>query len=131
MRICTVPVYTLEKPAKPVPAVDTRCLIIHTREHSDISLVLCACRALRKAVDIYTQLEGHLQALGLPIKSCGNDSVPVCRALTAGRIVLHNCIECCVQGWGAGGQASPRRGVVEGVVGAGLRNASRQSGHSK
>jgi hypothetical protein len=30
------------------------------------------------------QLEGHLQTLGLPIKSCGNDPVPVCRALTAG-----------------------------------------------
>lgn len=41
-------------------------------------------RALRKAVDIYTQLEGHLQSLGLPIKSAGNDPVPVCRALTAG-----------------------------------------------
>lgn len=41
-------------------------------------------RALRKAVEIYTQLEGHLQTLGLPIKSCGNDPVPVCRALTAG-----------------------------------------------
>jgi ATP-dependent RNA helicase DHX8/PRP22 len=42
------------------------------------------CRALRKAQDIYAQLEGHLISLGLPIKSCGSDCVPVQRALVAG-----------------------------------------------
>jgi ATP-dependent RNA helicase DHX8/PRP22 len=42
------------------------------------------CRALRKAQDIYAQLEGHLASLGLPIKSCGSDYVPVQRALVAG-----------------------------------------------
>eukprot|EP00775_Hariotina_reticulata_P008561 gene8561-8743_t len=41
-------------------------------------------RSLRKALDIYQQLEGHLEALQLPVKSCGNDPVPVQRALVAG-----------------------------------------------
>ncbi|WIA22550.1 hypothetical protein OEZ85_000984 [Tetradesmus obliquus] len=41
-------------------------------------------RALRKAQDIYAQLEGHLSSLGLPIQSCGSDCVPVQRALVAG-----------------------------------------------
>jgi hypothetical protein len=40
--------------------------------------------ALRKAQDIYAQLEGHLTTLGLPIKSCGSDCVPVQRALVSG-----------------------------------------------
>lgn len=42
------------------------------------------CSALRKAQDIYQQLEGHLQSLGLPVKSCGSDPVPVQRALVSG-----------------------------------------------
>jgi hypothetical protein len=40
--------------------------------------------ALRKAQDIHAQLEGHLTTLGLPIKSCGSDCVPVQRALVSG-----------------------------------------------
>lgn len=41
-------------------------------------------RALRKAVDIAHQLRQHLEALKLPIKSCGDDFTVVKRALTAG-----------------------------------------------
>ncbi|KAF8063655.1 RID1 [Scenedesmus sp. PABB004] len=41
-------------------------------------------RALRRALDIASQLAGHLEALGLPLKSCGSDPLPVARALTAG-----------------------------------------------
>jgi ATP-dependent RNA helicase DHX8/PRP22 len=41
-------------------------------------------RALRKAVDIAHQLQQHLEALKLPIKSCGDDFTLVKRALTAG-----------------------------------------------
>lgn len=39
---------------------------------------------MRKALDIYRQLEGHMAALGLPMASCGADAEPVARALTAG-----------------------------------------------
>lgn len=42
------------------------------------------CRALRKAMDVYQQLEGHMQSLQLPMKSCGSDPVPIQRALVAG-----------------------------------------------
>lgn len=41
-------------------------------------------RAMRKAQDIYQQLQRHLLALRLPLKSCGDDSTPLCRSLTAG-----------------------------------------------
>jgi HrpA-like RNA helicase len=41
-------------------------------------------RALRKACDIYSQLEQHLGQLQLPLKSCGEDLTPLRRALTAG-----------------------------------------------
>lgn len=43
-----------------------------------------SARALRKASDVYEQLLGHLQALGMPIKSCGEETTPLRRALTAG-----------------------------------------------
>jgi ATP-dependent RNA helicase DHX8/PRP22 len=43
-----------------------------------------APRSLRKANEIYQQLERHLQQMGLPIKSCGEDITPLRRALTAG-----------------------------------------------
>lgn len=49
-----------------------------------LALSLYLCSALRKAQDIYAQLEGHLSSLGLPIQSCGSDCVPVQRALVAG-----------------------------------------------
>ena len=46
---------------------------------------LIACRsALRRALDITEQLERHLVALGLPLRSCGPDTTPVQRALAAG-----------------------------------------------
>jgi ATP-dependent RNA helicase DHX8/PRP22 len=41
-------------------------------------------RALRKAQEIAAQLEAQLSALGLPLLSCGDDSEPLRRALTAG-----------------------------------------------
>ncbi|KAL4447805.1 hypothetical protein ABPG75_005024 [Micractinium tetrahymenae] len=41
-------------------------------------------RAMRKAIDIHTQLKEHLQALGIPLRSCGEDSLPLRRALVAG-----------------------------------------------
>jgi len=42
------------------------------------------CRALRKAQDIAQQLEGQLLSLGLTVVSCGADTTPLRRALTAG-----------------------------------------------
>lgn len=41
-------------------------------------------RALSKAFDIYQQLKGHLEALQLPIISCGEDDVLLRRALVTG-----------------------------------------------
>lgn len=41
-------------------------------------------RAMRKALDIHTQLREHMQALGIPLRSCGEDSLPLRRALVAG-----------------------------------------------
>ncbi|KAL4442503.1 hypothetical protein ABPG77_005087 [Micractinium sp. CCAP 211/92] len=41
-------------------------------------------RAMRKALDIHTQLKEHLQALGIPQQSCGENSLPLRRALVAG-----------------------------------------------
>ena len=41
-------------------------------------------RALRKAEDVYNQLRGHLEDLGIPIKSCGEDDAPLRRALVTG-----------------------------------------------
>ncbi|PRW45383.1 ATP-dependent RNA helicase dhx8 isoform A [Chlorella sorokiniana] len=41
-------------------------------------------RAMRKAVDIHAQLKEHLVALGIPLQSCGEDSLPLRRALVAG-----------------------------------------------
>lgn len=39
---------------------------------------------MRKALDIQQQLERHLQQLGLPAASCGDDTTPLRRALVAG-----------------------------------------------
>lgn len=41
-------------------------------------------RALRKAEDVYNQLRGHLEDLGIPLKSCGEDDAPLRRALVTG-----------------------------------------------
>mmetsp|Transcript_14100 Transcript_14100/g.19418 ORF Transcript_14100/g.19418 Transcript_14100/m.19418 type:complete len:565 (+) Transcript_14100:297-1991(+) len=41
-------------------------------------------RALRHAADIHKQLEAHCVGMKLPLKSCGNDSVPLRRSLVAG-----------------------------------------------
>eukprot|EP00877_Chromochloris_zofingiensis_P014727 jgi/Chrzof1/9508/Cz04g05220.t1 len=41
-------------------------------------------RALRKAFDIYQQLEQHLKSLQLPLKSCANDPIPLQRTLVSG-----------------------------------------------
>lgn len=41
-------------------------------------------RSLRKAQDIYAQLFGHLEKLGVPVKSCGEDTTNLRRALVSG-----------------------------------------------
>jgi ATP-dependent RNA helicase DHX8/PRP22 len=41
-------------------------------------------RALRKAHDILEQLKRHLGDLNIPLRSCGEDEVPLRRALVAG-----------------------------------------------
>lgn len=41
-------------------------------------------RAMRKAMDIHSQLKEHLQALGIPLVSCGEDTRVLRRALVAG-----------------------------------------------
>lgn len=41
-------------------------------------------RAMRKAMDIHAQLKEHLEALGIPLRSCGEDHLPLRRALVAG-----------------------------------------------
>jgi len=41
-------------------------------------------RSVRKATDIYQQLEGHMQQLSLPLVSCGEDTTPLRRALVSG-----------------------------------------------
>lgn len=79
-QIHTLPVITVASMTSP-------CLSTHTRKQHPPPHTH---RALRKAVDIYAQLEGHLTALGLPIKSAGHDPIPVLRALTAGRTELVN-----------------------------------------
>ena len=41
-------------------------------------------RALQKASDVHHQLAEHAAALGLPVRSCGEDQDPLRRALVAG-----------------------------------------------
>jgi len=41
-------------------------------------------RALQKAMDIYQQLQGHLEDLKVPLRSCGEDQEPLRKALVAG-----------------------------------------------
>lgn len=41
-------------------------------------------RSLRKALDVYQQLRGHLEGLGIPLKSAGEDATLLRRALVAG-----------------------------------------------
>ncbi len=39
---------------------------------------------MKKALDIQQQLQGHMEQLGVPMRSCGEDMLPIRRALTAG-----------------------------------------------
>ncbi len=46
--------------------------------------VCCPSRSLKKAEDIFQQLQGHMSQLGLTVGSCGEDLTPLRRALTCG-----------------------------------------------